>query len=96
MLAVADVTDFAIGHVIPGERGSKGGGDANIGICDCFRQFVAGHRGVVIEYSGVAAAGGAAATCLHIRQHAIEKMLRIKRARRSAVVGAEATTHAAG
>lgn len=95
LLGVADITNFAIGGVIPGERRSDDGGNADLRVCHSFRQFVAGHGRVVAEDRRRTATGGATAARLHVRQYAVKDVLGVECIGCGAVIGAETARHAA-
>jgi len=75
LLTVADVANFAIDHVIPGQRRSKRSGYAYVGVRNRFRQFVAGNRRVIAEDPSIAASAGGAKAALHVRMHAVKNVL---------------------
>jgi hypothetical protein len=95
LLAIADIANFAIGHVIPGQGRAKGGCDSYLGVRHRFSQFVACHRRIVAKYRRCAATRGATAAGLHVWQYAVKNMLAIQRARGGAVISAESTRLAA-
>lgn len=80
MLGVADVANFAIGHVIPPQRRTEDSRDSHISIGHGFREFVACNRRIVSERGGVAATRGATAACLHVWQYAVKNVVRLESA----------------
>ena len=95
LLAVADITNFAIGGVIPGERRSDDCGDADLSVCHSFRQLMAGHGGIVAEHRGRTATGRATAAGLHVRHYAVKDVLGVECVGSCAVISAETAGHAA-
>src|SRR6185312_10449581 len=86
LLAVADIADLAIGHVIPRQRRTEGGGDADRGIRHGFDQLVAGDRRIVSEHRRGTATGGAARTRLHVGQYAVKHVVAAEQTGGGAVV----------
>lgn len=95
LLGIADVTNFAVGGVIPGKRRAYHRGNADLRVCHSFRQFMAGHGRVVAEHRRRTATSGATAARLHVRQYAVKDVLGVECVIGGAVIRAETAPHAA-
>ncbi len=90
VLPHADVANLPVALVVPGERRSEGGGQADLGVGGGLDQFVRGDVGVVAEDRGRGAAPELAArTRLEVGVDAVIDLASPARVRDRAVVGAE-------
>jgi hypothetical protein len=97
LIRVANVTNFSVNVVVPGQRWGNVRGEAHGHVSNALRQFVGGYRSQILELGSGAAAGIASAACAKIRNNSIGQLLLIKaRAEENgAVVCTEAASYAA-
>src|SRR5438552_3328161 len=90
--AVADVADLAVVGIVPGERLTEHGRQADLGIGDGLDELVRRHRGLIGELRRIAAPTIAARARAHVGQDTVEDLDAVAPER--AVIGAEAARDA--